>query len=48
MLGPHIKFKLNSNWAKNVSERKIGAATVVGRGIMKNSLVSNLNKSANI
>jgi hypothetical protein len=48
MLGPQIKFKLKSSCAKNVNDRNIGAATVVGLGIIKNSLVRSLNKSANI
>ena len=48
MLGPHIKFKENSNCATKSSERKIGAITVAGRGIIKISLVNILNKSATI
>lgn len=48
MLGPHIKFRLKRSWAKKVSDKNIGAATVVGRGIMKNSLVKSLKRSANI
>lgn len=31
-----------------MSDKNIGAATVVGRGIMKNSLVKSLKRSANI
>jgi len=46
--GPQIKFKLNRICAIKVSARKIGAATVVGLGIIKSSLVNNLNKSASI
>jgi len=47
-LGPHTKFKENSNWVENNNERKIGAAAVVGRGIIKISLVSILKRSARI
>ena len=48
ILGPHIKFKPNNSWAINVSDKNIGAATVVGLGIINNSFVKSLNKSANI
>jgi len=48
MLGPHMKFKLNTNWIENNNDKKIGAATVVGRGIKKTSLVSILKRSASI
>lgn len=48
MLGPQIKFKPNKSWAINVKDRNIGAATVVGLGIINNSLVNSLNKSATI
>lgn len=48
ILGPHIKFKLKTNCTENNKDKKIGAATVVGRGIKKTSLVSILNKSAKI
>jgi hypothetical protein len=48
ILGPHMKFKLNRSCARNVRDKNIGAATVVGLGIIKNSLVKSLNKSANI
>ena len=48
ILGPQIKFILNSNCVANNNDKNIGAATVVGRGIKKISLVSILNKSAKI
>ena len=48
ILGPQMKFKLKSSCAINVRERKTGAATVVGLGIINSSLVSNLNRSATI
>ena len=48
MLGPQTKFKLNSIWDINVNAKNIGAATVVGLGIINNSLVSSLNRSATI
>lgn len=48
MLGPQTKFKLNSIWDINVRAKNIGAATVVGLGIINNSLVNNLNRSATI
>lgn len=48
ILGPHIKFKLNNNCIVNNNDKNIGAAIVVGLGIKKISLVSILNKSANI
>ena len=48
MLGPQMKFKPNKSWAIKVSDKNIGAATVVGLGIINNSLVNNLNKSAKI
>ena len=48
ILGPQIKFKLNSICAASNKDRNIGAATVVGLGIKKTSLVSILNKSATI
>ena len=48
MLGPQIKFKPNNNCAINVRDKNIGAATVVGLGIIKSSLVKSLNKSATI
>ena len=43
MLGPQIKFKPNNNCAINVRDKNIGAATVVGLGIIKSSLVKILN-----
>ena len=48
MLGPQIKFKLNSNCTENNKDKKIGAAIVVGLGIRKISFVNILNKSAKI
>lgn len=48
MLGPQMKFRPNNNWAINVNDKNIGAATVVGRGIINNSFVKSLNKSATI
>jgi len=48
MLGPQMKFRLKSNCAINVKERKTGAATVVGLGMINSSLVNSLNKSATI
>jgi hypothetical protein len=48
MLGPQIKFRLNRSWAIKVRDKKTGAATVVGLGIINNSLVKSLNKSATI
>jgi hypothetical protein len=48
ILGPQMKFRLNKIWAINVSAKNMGAATVVGLGIMKSSLVSSLNRSATI
>ena len=48
MLGPHIKFKLNANWVEKSKDKKMGAATVVGRGIKKISFDNILNKSAKI
>ena len=48
ILGPHMKFKLNTSWTENNKDRKIGAATVVGLGIRKTSFVNILNKSARI
>lgn len=48
ILGPHIKFKLKASCVEKSKDRKIGAATVVGRGIKKISFDSILNKSAKI
>jgi hypothetical protein len=48
ILGPHTKFKQNSNWVANNNDKKTGAATVVGLGIINISFVSILNKSASI
>jgi hypothetical protein len=47
-LGPQAKFKANKSCAVKRSDRNIGANVVVGRGIIKISLVSILNKSASI
>ena len=47
-LGPHTKFRENRSWVENNNDKKIGAAAVVGRGIIKISFVSILNKSASI
>jgi hypothetical protein len=43
-----MKFNANKTWVENNSDKKIGAITVVGRGIRKISFVKSLNKSANI
>ena len=43
-----MKFNENRSCVANKSDKKIGAITVAGRGIKKISLVSILNKSANI
>jgi hypothetical protein len=43
-----MKFNENRSCVANKSDKKIGAITVAGRGIRKISLVSILNKSANI
>jgi hypothetical protein len=48
ILGPHIKFKLNTNCTENNNDKKIGAATVVVLGIKNTSLVNILNRSAKI
>jgi len=48
ILGPQTKFKLNASWVEKSKDKKIGAATVVGRGIKNISLESILNKSAKI
>jgi hypothetical protein len=48
ILGPHIKFILNSSWVEKSRESTTGAADVVGRGIKKISLESILNRSAKI
>ena len=48
ILGPQIKLSENNNCVANNKERNIGAITVAGRGMRKTSLVSILNKSANI
>jgi hypothetical protein len=48
ILGPHTKLRQNNNWTANNRDKKIGAATVVGLGIINISFVSNLNKSARI
>lgn len=48
MLGPQMKFKLNSNCIVNSKDKNIGAAIVVGLGIKKISFVNILNKSASI
>ena len=48
ILGPQIKFKLNANWVEKSNDKKIGAATVVGRGIRNISFDNILNKSAKI
>lgn len=48
ILGPHIKFKLKTNWIENNNDKKIGAATVVGLGIRKTSFVNILKRSASI
>lgn len=48
MEGPQIKFSENSNWEAKSKDRKIGAITEAGRGIINISLDSILNKSANI
>ena len=48
ILGPQIKFRLKSSWAINVKDRKTGAATVVGLGMINSSLVNSLNRSATI
>jgi hypothetical protein len=48
ILGPQTKFKQKRSWVANSIERKTGAATVVGRGIINISLVSILKRSANI
>ena len=48
MLGPQIKFRLKASCTENNRDKNIGAATVVGLGIKKISLVNILNKSANI
>ena len=48
MLGPQTKFKQNKSCVANNIDRNTGAATVVGLGIIKISLVSILNKSASI
>jgi hypothetical protein len=43
-----MKFKLKASCVANSNERKIGAATVVGRGIKKISFDNILKRSANI
>jgi hypothetical protein len=43
MLGPHTKFKLNANCVENSNDKKIGAATVVGRGIKNISYTASHN-----
>jgi hypothetical protein len=48
ILGPQTKFKLNINCIENSKDKKIGAATVVGLGIRKISLVNILKRSASI
>jgi hypothetical protein len=48
MLGPQTKFKLNISCIENNRDKKIGAATVVGLGIRKISLVNILKRSASI
>ena len=48
ILGPHTKFKQNRSCVANSIDRNIGAATVVGLGIINISLVSILKRSANI
>ena len=46
--GPHIKFKENNNWEANNNDKKIGAITLAGLGIIKISFDNILNKSAKI
>lgn len=46
--GPHIKFNEKSSCEANRRERKIGAITVAGLGIIKISLESILKRSAKI
>jgi hypothetical protein len=48
ILGPHAKLSANSNCAVNNNDKNIGASVVVDLGIIKISLVNNLNKSARI
>ena len=48
ILGPQIKFRLNKSWTENNDDKKIGAVTVVGRGIKKISLDNILKRSATI
>ena len=48
MLGPQIKFRLNKSCTENNSDKKMGAVTVVGRGIRKISLDNILKRSATI
>jgi hypothetical protein len=48
ILGPHIKLRLKTSCTENKRDKKMGAATVVGLGIKKTSLVNILNKSAKI
>jgi hypothetical protein len=43
-----MKFRLKASCVEKSKERKIGAATVVGRGIKKISFDNILNKSAKI
>ena len=48
MDGPHIKFREKSNWDAKSRERKIGAITEAGLGIIKISLDNILKRSATI
>ena len=48
MDGPHIKFREKSNWEAKSRERKIGAITEAGLGIIKISLDNILKRSATI
>jgi len=48
MLGPHAKFNENSSCAVNNNDKNIGARVVVDRGIINNSLLSILSRSATI
>ena len=41
--GPHIKFKENNNWEANNKDKKIGAITLAGLGIIKISFDNILN-----
>jgi hypothetical protein len=48
ILGPQAKFREKSTCDVKSSDKKTGATVVDGRGIKNISLVTSLNRSANI